>query len=66
MSALHYEIKASILEKDDTQDETHIIIEGLSKEFFQYMNKQTMQEKEMLLKKGLQYINEIETQIDEL
>ena len=66
MTALHYEIKASILDKDDSLDETHVKIEGLPKEFVQYMNKQTMQEKEMLLKKGLQYINEIETQIDEL
>ena len=66
MAALHYEIKASILDKDDSLDETHVKIEGLPKEFVQYMNKQTMQEKEMLLKKGLQYINEIETQVDEL
>ena len=56
---LHYDISAYIEEQDRKRMESQGRIDSLTKEYTHFIKEQELEEKELILKKGLEYINNI-------
>ena len=58
--AIHYEIKANVIKEGESKASETSKIDALSNEFEVFLRKQDIDEKETLLKLGLEYIQKIE------
>ena len=58
--AIHYEIKANVINQRETSPTTTSRIDALAIEFKQFLEKQNLREKETLLELGIGYIDKIE------
>jgi len=56
---LHYDISAYIEEQDRKRMESQGRIDSLTKEYTHFIKEQELEEKELILKKGLEYLNNI-------
>jgi DNA repair protein SbcD/Mre11 len=63
-TAVHFEIKSTSIKADETSLSEGYKMKSIADEFEKFLNTQPFSEKEMLLKLGLYYINEIEEQDD--
>ena len=63
--AVHYEIKANIVRDGDSESSESSRINALSQEFRIFIENQNIEEKEILLKLGMDYIEKIETREEE-
>ena len=59
--AVHYEIKANVIKEGDAKASETSKIDALANEFEVFLRKQSIEEKETLLKIGLEYIQKIES-----
>jgi len=59
--AVHYEIKANIIKEGEAKASETSKIDALANEFEVFLRKQSIDEKETLLKIGLEYIQKIES-----
>lgn len=58
--AIHYEIKANVINEGETSPTTTSKIDALAIEFKQFLESQNLREKETLLELGIGYIDKIE------
>ncbi|RLI59088.1 MAG: exonuclease SbcCD subunit D [Candidatus Asgardarchaeum californiense] len=63
--AVHYEIKAKVLKDGELESHETTKIDSLMSEFTSFLKKQEIQEKDVLLKMGIDYIKKIETKEEE-
>jgi hypothetical protein len=59
--AVHYEIKANVIKEGEAKASETSKIDALANEFEVFLRKQSIEEKETLLKIGLEYIQKIES-----
>jgi len=58
--SIHYEIKANVIKQGDSKPATSSKIDALVNEFKQFIENKDLNEKEMILKLGIGYIEKIE------
>ncbi len=58
-NCLHYDISAYIEEQDRKRMESQGRIDSLTKEYTRFIKEQELEEKELILKKGLEYLNDV-------
>ncbi|KYK20256.1 DNA repair exonuclease [Thermoplasmatales archaeon SG8-52-2] len=59
--AVHYEIKANVLKEGDSSISANSKIDALTSEFKQFLEKQNIPEKDILLELGIGYIDKVES-----
>lgn len=62
--SIHYEIKVTFIDKDNTIDGQQEKIDSLAKEYERFIEKTDVKQQKMLLEKGLLYLERIEEELD--
>jgi len=62
--SIHYELKVTFIDKENTPDGQQEKIDSLVKEYERFLEKTVIKEKKMLLEKGLVYLERIEKELD--